>query len=148
MENVENTTKTNKITAMVEKYKKSYKEHPVKTILGTVGAGVAAGLVVYGGVKLVKAMKAPAIDIPDVEPEALTAEHFGTNLPDSLGFDKMKLVNKEGEILAESIIDMGEDYIVADEYNIVNMVKELGDAEAIEEAINMIDPVVVTVTEA
>lgn len=137
MENTNNTKKIGFMGKLKAKYDKAMEEHPVATKIGTgvVIVGTAAG-VFFIGRAIYKACK-PAADIVPLTENGIDPDPL-TNLPDCLGFDQMKLVNKEGEILADSIIDIGCDYVVADDYNIKNMVKALGDLEAVIEAANQV----------
>lgn len=133
------TEKKNVFVRFADWYKAQYKEHPVRTVCATAGAAVATGAAVFGGVKLVKHLTAPKIsDISGcnfVDDEVVRL----TNLPDDLGFDVMKLVNKDGEVLADSIIDMGGDWVCADDWNLKNTLKTItDDTEAIQAALKEI----------
>lgn len=140
MENVTKITTENENNAVAKKdnifkrawnsYKTSWKEHPVKTGIGTGVTAAAVTLIVWGTVKLVKGSGAEAA-VETIESAADDVYRL-TDLPDTLGFDQMKLVNPEGEILADTIIDMGTDYVVASDYNVSKMASELGKLPDVE----------------
>ena len=102
-------------------YKKMYNEHPVATVTGTVATAVVT-----------------TAAIPDL---TIDPPHFDDwhNLPDNLGFDKMKLVNEKGEILADGILDIGEDWVLATDYDAENIIREIGDTNLVSAIVNKIE---------
>jgi hypothetical protein len=51
----------------------------------------------------------------------------------------MKLVNEKGEILADSILDIGEDWVLAADYDAENIIREIGDTNLVSAIVNKIE---------
>lgn len=126
-------------------YKKMYNEHPVATVTGTVvtavvtTAAVGCGIhAIYKATHKVVPVEEAVAAIPD---STIDPPHFDDwhNLPDSLGFDKMKLINEKGEILADSILDYGEDWVLAADYDAENIIREIGDTNLVSAIVNKIE---------
>ena len=137
--------KQNWFERKIEWWKEQNKAHPVKTkvLTGLAGAGVLT--LVGGTVYLIyKACSTTgAEDNVDYLMDGLAGiEPDHVNLPASLGFDCVKVVNEDGDILIESLTDMGSDYMVAGALNLPNIAHQIetmdvndlvqGDIEAIQ----------------
>ena len=147
METVNTTNEEKKQNWFARKYewwKEQNKAHPVKTkvITGLVGGGI---LVLIGGTAyaIYKACNTTPADNVDCLMDGLAGvEPDHVNLPASLGFDCVKVVNDQGDILIESLTDCGSDYMVAGALNLPNIAHEIetmdvndlsqGDIEAIQ----------------
>ena len=129
METMNNQKKENIFKRFGNWYKDKYEKHPVLTVVATVGAGLAttAGVAAVG-VAVHKALKPAEVaeGISLTSDGHLDIEPVVYDLPDTLGFDTLKIVNGSGEVLADAC-DMGGDYIVADHFNLEN-VKKIVDA--------------------
>lgn len=131
METVVNTVneekKQNWFARKIEWWKQKNAEHPVKTkiITGLVGGGVL--LLVGGGAYLIyKSCSSSGADNADYLMDGLSGvEPDHVNLPANLGFDCVKVVNEEGDILIESLTDMGGDYVVAGALNLPNIAHQI-----------------------
>ena len=133
METINNQKKENIFKRFGNWYKDKYEKHPVLTVAATVAAGVATAAGVTGAVVAVKNALKPITpaEVAADNVEALADGMLGVgpavyDLPDTLGFDTLKIVNGSGEVLAD-VCDMGGDYLVADHFNLEN-VKKIVDA--------------------
>lgn len=137
--------KQNWFSKKIDWWKQKNVEHPVatKVITGVVGATIIAAI--GGGVYLICKACHPedALDNADYLAAGLTGvEPDHVNLPSSLGFDCVKVVNENGDILIESLTDMGSDYVVAGSLNLPNIAHQIetmdvsdmipGDIEAVQ----------------
>lgn len=114
-------------------YKDKYEKHPVLTVAGTVAAGVAGaagvtavGVAIHKALKPVTPAEVAADNVEALADGLMGVEPVVYDLPGTLGFDTLKIVNGSGEVLADAC-DMGGDYIVADHFNLEN-VKKIVDA--------------------
>lgn len=121
-----------------EAWKKANEEHPVRTKILTGATIVGTIATTVGVVYLVKKSNVAKANLVSDVASALPSGESGfgdydvTNLPAELGFDCVKVVNKSGDILVESIVDMGNDYEVAGDLNAKNIIKEIGDMDLVK----------------
>jgi len=132
-------------------YKGQYKKHPGLTVTATVAAGVAgaagvtaAGVAIYKALKPITPAEVAANNVEALTDGLLGCEPTSCDLPGNLGFDRLTIVNTVGEPLA-NVRDLGEDYIVADNFNLEN-IKKIVDA-ATEVVENVAEATVETVVE-
>ena len=133
-------------------YKGQYEKHPVLTVTATVAAGLAgaagvtaAGVAIHKALKPITPAEVAADNVEALADGMLGVEPAVYDLPGTLGFDTLKVVNGSGEVLAD-VCDMGGDYIVADHFNLEN-VKKIVDA-ATEVVEDVAEATVETITEA
>lgn len=114
-------------------YKDKYEKHPVLTVTATVGASLATvagvgavGVAIHKALKPITPAEVAADNVEALADGLMGVEPAVYDLPGTLGFDTLKIVNGSGEVLADAC-DMGGDYIVADHFNLEN-VKKIVDA--------------------
>jgi hypothetical protein len=154
--NMENVTKINTTEKKpnifkrgIDAWKRANEKHPVATKIIT-GAAVATAVV--GGTAIVTHFVNKAHAASEaanlIPADACGIDNINPGLPDELGFDCVKMVNKNGDVLVESIVDMGSDYEVAGELNAENIIREIGDMDLVTEIVNKITDEAANVTEA
>lgn len=152
METMNNQKKENIFKRFGNWYKGQYEKHPVLTVTATVAAGVAgvagvtaAGVAIHKALKPVTPAEVAADNVEALTDGLLGCEPTSCDLPGNLGFDRLTIVNTVGEPLA-NVRDLGEDYIVADNFNLEN-VKKIVDA-ATEVVEDVAEATVETIAEA